>query len=101
MPIATNLQSVTRLYVDRGSIGRAGDTRTAWLFETFNPATTQTASKKENLVIDCAAKRYKGLSWQWTDQDGTQSESAEADTHWSMLEPGTPLDYAARFICSQ
>jgi hypothetical protein len=101
VPIGANLQGVTQLFVDRGSIVRTGSTRTAWIFETFNPATTQTTSKKENLAVDCSQRRYRGLGWQWVDQDGTVSQSAESDVHWNSIEAGTPMDYAAAFICSQ
>ena len=101
VPIGANLQSVTQLFVDRASIARTGSTRTAWIFETFDPATTQTSSKKEDLAVDCSQRRYRGLGWQWTDQDGTISQSAESDVHWNSIEAGTPMDYAAAFICSQ
>ena len=86
---------------DRASIARTGGVRTAWIFETFDPATTQTSSKKEDLAVDCDQRRYRGLGWQWTDQDGTVSQSAESDVHWNSIEAGTPMDYAAAFICSQ
>lgn len=101
MPIATNLQGITNLYIERDSIRRVGEVRTVWLFETFNPASTQTSTKKENLYIDCALMRYEGIYWQWVDQDGTQSESYDSDTRWNTVEPGTPMDFAASFVCSQ
>lgn len=91
--------AVEQLYVDRHGIASDLDIKTFWISESLDD-TSPLARKLEQVSVDCAVPRYRGLLWRWIDHEGRRTASDESDERWNVVTAGSPMDAARTFVCT-